>query len=404
MPRDLMTSSVDSVISPSSEQEISDLVRQAPSQQQTFALTGGGTHQPIGRPFKAKTRMAIHDLTGITLYEPREMVLSAQAGTPLSAIETILAEHHQILPFEYVDYRSVLGTTGEATLGGLVATHISGPRRIRLGALRDHVIGVRFVNGRGEIIKSGGRVMKNVTGLDLVKLMCGAYGTLGVLTEVTLKLLPAPKAFISLALDGLDDAQAIVALSKALGSPFEVSAAAHLPAGVMYNQAVTVMRLENWPDAIAHRTTALSQLCSSFGKVRLIEGEASLNLWRAIGNVMPFAADQQQAVWRVSTAPSRAAHVVRTIAHSRPIRHFYDWGGGLIWIATAQDQDCGAGVIRAALEGQGHATLLRASSEQRSAIDVFEPLSQAHHQLVERLKLSFDPHRLFNPHIMYRTI
>jgi glycolate oxidase FAD binding subunit len=332
------------------------------------------------------------------------MVMTARAGTPISVLEAALSAHQQILPFEFADYRALLGTAGESTLGGLVATHISGPRRIRLGALRDHVIGVRLINGRGESISSGGRVMKNVTGLDLVKLMCGAYGTLGILTHITLKVLPSPKAFVTLGLDGLDDDKAIAALSMALGSPYEVSGAAHLPAAVNGGTALTCVRLENWPDAIAYRRQKLSALWSSFGAPRFIEGEASLDVWRTIAGCTAFADHADAAVWRLSTAPSRAAALVANVARHMAVRHFYDWGGGLVWLAVAAQGDCGAGVIRRALGGQGHATLVRASAAHRSAIDVFEPLPPALQSITKGIKQSFDPHGIFNPHALYATI
>lgn len=399
-----MMSSLAPLISPTSEAEVCDLVRTAVQHNQSFAIMGGGTHQPMGRPVAASTRLALNGLSGISLHEPREMVLSAKAGTPISVIEQTLADHQQILPFEFADYRALLNMQGETSLGGLVSTHISGPRRIRTGAVRDHVIGVQLINGRGEQIKSGGRVMKNVTGLDLVKLMCGAYGTLGVLTEITLKVLPAPKAALTLMLEGLDDAKAIAALSSALGSPYEVSAAAHLPSSVRREGAATYIRLENWPDAIAHRRAALMQQWAQFGAVRCIEGQASVDLWRHIGNVMPFAARPDDAIWRISTAPSRAAAFVDQLKKHMPLHYFYDWGGGLIWLAMPHEGDCAAQSIRTALAGQGHATLVRASAQKRAQIEVFEPLAPPLQHLTKGIKQSFDPNGLFNPQLMYRDI
>jgi glycolate oxidase FAD binding subunit len=398
-----MTSSVAPLTSPASEADIIDIVRDGIAHKKTFALSAGGTHQPMGREVAAAERISLNALSGITLYEPREMVISARAGTPVSVIEQELAQHNQMLPFEVADYRALLGTQGHSSIGGFVATHISGPRRIRLGALRDHLIGVRLVNGFGEAIKSGGRVMKNVTGLDLVKIMCGAYGTLGVLTEVTFKVLPIPKASVTLGLRGLDDDKAIKALSAALGSPFEVSGAAHLPITAQ-GHALTCMRLENWPDALAHRSKGLTQLLSAFGTPFLIEGAESLALWRSIADVTPLVTPATSVVWRITTAPSRAAHVISTLKSQISPHYFYDWGGGLLWLALPDSPDCGAAVIRQTLAGQGQASLIRAPHDKRAHVDVFEPLSAPLRDLTRGIKASFDPHGLFNPQRMYADI
>ncbi len=183
------------------------------------------------RPVQAARTLSAAGLSGINLYAPKELIISAWAGTPLPEIEAALAEPGQHLIAEPPDLSGLLGATGKPqTLGGVVATNLSGPRRVAWGAMRDHVMGVRAVTGRAEVIHSGGRVLKNVTGLDLCKLLTGSHGTLGVITEITLKVLPAPEATGTLVLPGLDAAAGVAALSAALGSPFGVSGAAWLPA------------------------------------------------------------------------------------------------------------------------------------------------------------------------------
>ncbi|GJE46697.1 hypothetical protein AEGHOMDF_5904 [Methylobacterium soli] len=345
-------------------------------------------------------------LSGITLYEPAEMVVAARAGTALAEVQALLAARGQMLPFEPMDHRRLMGSSGEPTFGAVAAANNSGPRRINAGAARDSLIGVRFVNGRGEVIKSGGRVMKNVTGLDLVKLMAGSWGTLGLLTEVTFKVLPVQERVATLAFSGLDDARAVEALSAALGSPFELTGAAHLPAGIGGPEARTLMRLEGFAESIDYRAGELRRLLKRFGLPEIVEGEAGAALWRGIRDVEAFAGGAE-AVWRISTAPVRGAALAAEIARARAARWYYDWGGGLIWLATEAEAegDAGAGAIRAALAAQGgHATLIRAPDPVRAAVPVFQPLAEPLMRVTRGLKAAHDPKGLFNPGRLYAGI
>jgi glycolate oxidase FAD binding subunit len=248
-----------SVLSPESETEAAAAIAQAAEARTPLALVGGGTKAGIGRPAQTEATLSSAGLTGVTLYEPAELVISARAGTPLAEVARTLAERGQELPFEPADYRGLLCSEGEPTIGAVVAANISGPRRITAGAARDSLIGVRFVNGRGEVVKSGGRVMKNVTGLDLVKLMAGSWGTLGFLTEVTFKVLPKAERAATLVLDGLDDTRAIEALCAAVASPYEVTGAAHLPAGIDGEGARTLIRIEGFSTSVEYRLGELKR-------------------------------------------------------------------------------------------------------------------------------------------------
>jgi glycolate oxidase FAD binding subunit len=393
------------IFSPSSEAEAAEDIRAARSAKRPLAIEGGATRAGLGRAAQVEATLSTKALTGITLYEPAELVIAAKAGTPLAEIEATLAARGQMLPFEPMDHRALLGPQGEPTIGGITACNISGPRRIQAGACRDHLIGVRLVNGRGEIVKSGGRVMKNVTGLDLVKLNCGAYGTLGLLSEVTYKVLPKPETAGTLALFGLDDAGAIEAMSSALGSPFEVSAAAHLPAGIGSAPARTLLRIENFASSVDYRLREIQKLLAPFGdRLRLIEEEADA-LWRDIRDCRFFAEPHDRAVWRVSTAPVRAAALISRLARELDLGHFYDWGGGLIWLSVPEANDASAPVIRTALGASGgHATLVRGSPDLRSRIEVFEPLAASLMKITAGIKASFDPDAILNPGRMYAGV
>ncbi len=389
---------------PATEADVAAIVLEARANSRPLAIVGGGTRH-IGRPTNAAETLSLRNLAGITLHEPAEMVISARAGTALAMVKATLAAKGQMLPFEPMDHRLLLGTTGEPTIGAIAAGNISGPRRIHSGAARDSLIGVRFVNGRGEIIKNGGRVMKNVTGLDLVKLMAGSWGTLGVLTEVTFKVTPVPETAASLVFKGLSDHAAVDLLSRALGSPFEITGAAHLPAGLGRDTSRTVLRLEGFRVSVDYRLNALRKLFAAQGAPSLLEGMDSARLWEGIGNVEFLAEPRQQAVWRLAVAPSKAVGIVEAAREARALRAFYDWGGGLVWLATGAEGDAGAGAIHTAIGAAGgHATLIRGEEALRAQLDVFQPLQGPKRALTEGIKKSFDPDRVLNPGRMYAGV
>ncbi|QFU15680.1 glycolate oxidase subunit GlcE [Microvirga thermotolerans] len=389
---------------PRDEQDAASIVAQAKGRGTLLNLCGNGTKASMGRPSQTDATLSAAALTGITLYEPAELVISARSGTPLSEVVDTLAGQGQQLPFEPMDYRPLLGSQGEPTIGSVAAMNISGPRRIMAGAARDSLIGVRFVNGRGEVIKSGGRVMKNVTGLDLVKLMAGSWGTLGFLTEVTFKVLPRPERMSTLLIRGLDDGSAVAALSAALGSPFDVTGAAHLPAPDRQG-ARTLIRLEGFSVSVDYRLNELRRLLKRFGAADILEGRGAEAVWQSVRDATVLQERADRAVWRVSTAPTRGPSLVARVAAAVEAQWFYDWGGGLVWIATPAEGDLGAGAIRAATrELGGHAMLVRAPDADRSRLDVFEPQPEAVMALTRGIKASFDPAGILNPGRMYAGI
>jgi glycolate oxidase FAD binding subunit len=390
---------------PADEKELSSLVADAAARKTPLAVVGGGTRQGLGRPMQTAGTLSTARLTGVTLYEPTEMVVSARAGTPLAEIEALLAKNGQRLAFEPTDSRALYGSLGEPTIGAVAAANLSGPRRINQGAARDHLIGVRAVTGRGDVVKSGGRVMKNVTGLDLVKFLAGSHGTLAVLSEVTFKALPAPETEATLVFAGLSDARAVAAMSAALGSPFGVTGAAHAPSSES-DPARTYLRLEGFAASVADRATRLGGLLHDFGTPSLSDARTSQSLWLTILDLDGLAAPLHTPLWRVSVRPGDGPTIAAAARSAFPARVLYDWGGGLVWIAGGDGrEDAGAAVIRTAVAAVGgHATLVRAADSVRNAVDVFEPPAAPLMALTRKLKTTFDPAGILNPGRMYPGI
>jgi glycolate oxidase FAD binding subunit len=394
--------------------DVEDAVRWALAEGKPLELVGRGSKRALGRPSQSDLTLDLSALSGVTLYEPEELVLSAKAGTPIAEIEALVHDKGQQLAFEPMDCGPILGVVPDAgTLGGVLAANLSGPRRIKAGAARDHFLGVTAVSGRGEIFKSGGRVVKNVTGYDLCKLLAGSFGTLAAMTEVTIKTLPRPETEATVTILGLDEACAANAMSAAMGSSCDVSGAAHLPADLVQHfeglyaiQSATLFRLEGFEPSVAHRRAALTALLAPFGPVEQVDEGRSRAFWKSVRDVKPFAASGalgEQLLWRVSTAPARGHQIGAALPEDA--RRFYDWAGGLIWIAMPSSDDGGAARIRKAIAAVGgHATLIRAPAAVRAAVDVFEPQAGALAAVSKRVKDGFDPKGVLNPGRMWAGV
>ncbi len=375
------------MLRPTDEAQLAEAVAAA---QGPIRIVGGGT-RPIGNPVAGEV-LSTTAIRGIELYEPGALTIVARAGTPLAEIETALAKEGQRLPFEPMDHRALLGTEGDPTIGGVVAANVSGPRRIQAGACRDSLIGVRFVDGTGARIKNGGRVMKNVTGYDLVKLMAGSHGTLGILSEVSFKVLPATESTAVLLIDGLEVGRAVDALSLALTSPFEVTGAAHALKGVD-GHSVTMIRIEGFEASVAYRAEKLKSLLGSFGDVSVETDQARTAAgWKWVRDAECFAGAPGD-VWRFSVKPSDAPALVDRL---QPAECLLDWGGGLVWALAPEGTD-----LRAAMSGiGGHATLVRASDATKRAIGAFHPEPAAIASIADALRRKFDPRGILNPGLM----
>ena len=396
------------LLAPADEESIAAAVAQASGEAEPLLILGNGTKMDMLRPVQAARSLSTRNLTGITLYSPNELIISARAGTPLADIEAALAERGQHIIAEPPDLARIYGASGQQTLGGVVATNLSGPRRIAWGAMRDHVLGIRAVTGHGEAIHSGGRVLKNVTGLDLCKLLTGSHGTLGVITEVTLKVLPAPEAVGTIVLVGLDAASGVAALSAALGSPYSVSAAAWLPmeaaaripALAGFGCSVALARIEDFASSVAYRTARLrSEL--EHGRCEILDDASSRAAWRAIGNLAALAAEPADVIWRISVRPSAGPVMLRTLSESVGARGYLDWGGGLVWIAAPATVAAHSAVVAAVTAAGGTWLLMRAPESLRTAVDVIPPEPEPLARIMRRVKAALDPRGILNPGRLY---
>jgi glycolate dehydrogenase FAD-binding subunit len=407
-------------LKPETPAQVLEAVAWALAEEAPLEVIGRGSKRALGRPVQAANNLELSALSGITLYEPEELVLSARAGTPLAEIEAALAEKNQMLAFEPADLGPLLGGgAGAGSIGGVLAGNQAGPRRIKAGAARDHFLGAQAVSGRGEVFKTGGRVVKNVTGYDLCKLLAGSYGTLAAMTDVTVKVLPAPEKTRSVLLYGLDDPAAVSAMSRALQSSHEVSGAAHLPAAltgasaVSYvakaGAAVTAIRIEGPGPSVEHRAAALRRDLADLAETEELHSKNSAKLWAELRDVRPFAEDAARVVWKISVPPAAGAEVVARIALGEGALHYFDWGGGLIWLALAASDalafEARHAAVRAAMKDSGgHATLIRAPEDLRARVPVFQPQEEGLAVLTQRVKDSFDPRRILNPGRMYAGV
>ncbi len=425
-------------LAPTDADGLADAVRWAVAGEAPLEVIAGGSKQTLGRPVQSAATLSLAAFDGIVDYQPSEMVLTAQAATPLATIEAALEAERQMLAFEPADYGPLLRASGGAdlrapggadlrapggadlrapggaTLGGALACNLSGPRRIKAGAARDHFLGMHAVSGRGERFKAGGRVVKNVTGYDVCKLLAGSYGTLALMHEVTVKVLPAPERTRTVLVFGLEPAAALDALGAALGSAHEVSGAAHMPAEIAARSAVSyvsgagaavsAVRVEGFPASVEARCEALRALLGPFGAVEELHSKNSATLWREIRDVRAFA-DDSRPLWRLSVPPASGAAAAARVAEAADVRALFDWGGGLLWLAVDGAPDAGEVAVRAAaMAVGGHATLVRADAPTRAARAVFQPQATGLAALTARIKRAFDPTGVLNPGRMYAGV
>ena len=400
--------------------DVEQVVRAAVASEQPLEIIGGGSKRAIGHPMATNALLDLSALNAVSSYEPNELIITVQAGAPLADVKSLIDSKNQQFAFEPMNTSQLLGTPDIGTIGGMIGAGLAGPRRIKSGGARDHLLGAHAVSGFGDSFKAGGRVVKNVTGYDLCKLLAGSWGTLAVMTEVTLKVMPKAESERTLVLRGLDDISANRAMTAALGSPFDVSGAAHVPNSAVGaglgaladlgspRQAITLLRLEGITASAAHRAASLGEALRGFGAAEIIEDATSAAVWSSIRDAAPFAAGGVLGawpVWRIVCPPASGGVLGRALTRDCGGDVFYDWGGGLIWAALKPSSDAGAGKLRPLVDAAGgHATLIRGSEPVRREIDVFHPQAAGLASLTERIRHSFDPKHILNRGRMARGL
>jgi len=368
---------------PRDEADLVELVAATAASKGHLLIEGGGSRSRVGAPpAEGATPVDLGAFSGVIDYEPTELVLTAGPATPMDEIEALLAANNQMLAFEPPRHAHLCGRAGAVpTLGGALASNAAGPRRLSAGAARDHFLGFRAVSGRGEAFKAGGKVVKNVTGFDLSKIMAGSWGTLAVLTEVSVKVLPRPPFTATLVLTGLDPARACAAMARACASPAPITGAAHLQ--IHDGRPATLLRLEGFEPSVRVRIDALRSLLAEFDRAELLESGDSLNLWREIGEVTPLS-PPTTPLWRVSIPAAQAPALVSGLP---PETWMMDWAGGLIWLAAETPPR---------LPGRDGQVQYWGGALTTSAPSAADQLSPATVRISQGLKAAFDPADVLN--------
>ncbi len=388
-------------LTPQNEKQLSEFVTSAYNDNISLRIVGGGTRLKIGNIVKADKQISLAKLNKITLYEPGALTLVAQAGVKYKEIEKTLKSAGQRLAFEPIDHRDIFSSSGEPTIGSIVAGNFSGPRRIRVGACRDFLLGVRFVSGEGKIIKNGGRVMKNVTGLDLVKLMAGSFGTLGIISEVSFKTLPIPQRELTLLIEGLNSQQAIDLFSEALASPYEISGASHFSEN--NGKTKTYLRVEGFDSQVNYRLEKIKKTFSSNYEIDIVDGVKHDNLWKKIRNVAMFKGSNKP-LWRILTKPTNAPQIERELIDKTGAKIIFDWGGSLIWAQMEEENNAHSDAVRyICAQNKAQSNLIRASDKVKEKLDVFHPQPEMVAKLSNCIRKKFDPKSILNPSLIFRV-
>jgi glycolate oxidase FAD binding subunit len=406
---------------PTNENEVAGLIKKLYKSNTPLEIIGSGSKKEIGKPLQCAQTLNLSRLNGIIEYLPEELYIKVKAGTSIEKIENRLKKNNQQLAFEPIDFGYLFqGKSNSGTAAGQVACNISGPRRFKVGSTRDHILGFKAVNGRGEIIKSGGTVVKNVTGYDLSKLICNSYGTLAAITEITFKVLPTSEESKTLVIHNQSIDSAPEYLEKAISSSNEVSGATFLPTEPICNNcemnientfklndlkkkgSMTAIRIEG------SKTSTNERLKNLIEELNLLESNISVLetlqteiFWKKVKNLEFFSLTKNN-IFRIVIPPSECVKLIYEIPNN--FKYFVDWGGALIWVEACElSEKKFESIRRKVILHGGYMTMIKNSNYLPYVEDVFT-INNARFNISQSIKKSFDPKRILNPGKMYTGI
>jgi len=406
---------------PQNEREVATLIRKFYKSNIPIELIGSGSKRKIGKTLQCAKTLNLSKLNGIIEYLPEELYIKVKAGTSIKAIEQELKKNNQQLVFEPIDFGYFLnGESDYGTAAGQVACNISGSRRFKVGSVRDHVLGFRGVNGRGEIIKSGGVVVKNVTGYDLSKLICGSYGTLVALTEITFKVLPLPEESKTLVINNQKIEKAVHFLDKSISSSNDISGAVFFPDRPMISGSsmnientfklndlkqegsITAIRIEGSKNSIDHRIENLiNELQIINLNVSILEVHQSEVFWNKV-KTLEFFSNSKNSIIRIVIPPSECVNLIYQF--SSKFKYYLDWGGALMWLEVFElSEEMFESIRKKVVKRGGYVTMIKNSNYLPYVEDVFT-ISSERFNISQNIKKSFDPKRILNPGKMYTGI
>jgi glycolate oxidase FAD binding subunit len=406
---------------PINENEVAGLIKKLYKSNTPLEIIGSGSKKEIGKPLQCAQTLNLSKLNGIIEYLPEELYIKVKAGTSIEKIENRLKKNNQQLAFEPIDFGYLFqGKSNSGTAAGHVACNISGPRRFKVGSIRDHILGFKAVNGRGEIIKSGGTVVKNVTGYDLSKLICNSYGTLAAITEVTFKVLPTSEESKTLVIHNQSIDYAPEYLERAISSSNEVSGATFLPTEPICNNcemnientfklndlkkkgSMTAIRIEGSKKSTNERLKNLiKELKLLESNISVLETLQSEIFWKKIKNLEFFSLTKNN-IFRIVIPPSECIKLIYEIPNN--FKYFVDWGGALIWVEACElSEQKFESIRRKVVSHGGYITMIKNSNYLPYVEDVFT-INNVRFNISQSIKKSFDPKGILNPGKMYTGI
>ena len=401
------------IFNPSSREEIAEIIRNCYKKNIPLEINGSKSKNKIGRNFQAEKTLDLTSYSGIIDYKPEELYIKVKAGTPINSIIEELDKHDQQLAFEPVDFGFLFnGKSNNGTIGGVISCNFAGPRRFKVGSARDHLLGFQGINGKGEIIKSGGTVVKNVTGYDLCKLISGSFGTLSVLTELSVKVLPKPQTSKTLIINNPHIKKAIEYLGTALSSPSDPSGGVFYPEqfdqsftfnDLTHKGALTAIRIEGPSNSVDHRIKNLSaELGLLENEYSILESVQTKIFWNKTKNLEIFS-NSKKNLLRIVVPISETLSVLQKMKPYE-INYFLDWGGSLIWVEL---EKISLKILREikdiTQQHSGYFTIIKVEEDLKASADVFT-IDPIKYKISEKIKKSFDPKRIFNPGKMYSGI